>query len=60
MTQAGARFSRQPGMILYIIPSCGNTGSIRDDPYWTFGKKRLELIEIYSINKTDLVQVKFQ
>ena len=28
--------------------SC-NTGSIRDDPYWTSGKNSLELMELCSI-----------
>ena len=34
--------------------SC-NTGSIRDDPYWTSRKNSLELIELSSINKVSLV-----
>ena len=32
-----------------------NTGSIRDDPYWTSKKNSLELIELSSINKVSLV-----
>ena len=32
-----------------------NTGSIRDDPYWTSRKNSLELIELSSINKVSLV-----
>ena len=36
---------------------CSNTGSIRDDPYWTSWKNSLELIELSSINKVSLVQV---
>ena len=35
--------------------SCSNTGSIRDDPYWTSRKNSLELIELSSINKVSLV-----
>ena len=35
--------------------SCSNTGSIRDDPYWTSKKNSLELIELSSINKVSLV-----
>ena len=27
-----------------------NTGSIRDDPYWSFRKNSLELIKLSSIN----------
>ena len=34
--------------------SC-DTGSIRDDPYWTSRKNSLELIELSSINKVSLV-----
>ena len=34
---------------------CSNTGSIRDDPYWTSKKNSLELIELSSINKVSLV-----
>ncbi len=35
--------------------SCSNTGSIRDDPYWTSRKNGLELIELSSTNKVSLV-----
>ncbi len=35
--------------------SCSNTGSIRDDTYWTSRKNSLELIELSSINKISLV-----
>jgi hypothetical protein len=34
-----------------IFSSCSNTGSIRDDSYWTFGENSLELIELPSIKK---------
>ena len=37
------------------VSSCSNTGSIRDDPYWTSRKNSLELIEPSSINKVSLV-----
>ena len=40
---------------LVWVSSCGNTGSIRDDPYWTSRKNSLELIELSSINKVSLV-----
>ena len=42
---------------LVQIFSCSNTGSIRDNPYWTSRKNSLELIELSSINKVSLVQV---
>ncbi len=29
-----------------LVSSCSNTGSIRDDPYWTSRKNTLELIEL--------------
>ena len=32
------------------VSSCSNTGSIRDDPYWTSRENSLELIELSSIN----------
>ena len=32
-----------------------NSGSIRDDTYWTSRKNSLELIELSSINKVSLV-----
>ena len=34
---------------------CSNTGSVRDDPYWTSRKNSLELIELFSMNKVSLV-----
>jgi hypothetical protein len=34
---------------------CSNTGSIRDDSYWTSRENTLELIELSSINKVSLV-----
>ena len=37
------------------VSSCSNTGSIRDDLYWTSRKDSLELIELSSINKVSLV-----
>ena len=37
------------------LHSCGNTGSIRNDPYWIFRKNSLEFIELSSINKVSLV-----
>ena len=37
--------------------SCGNTGSIRDDLYWTSRKNSSELIELSSINEVRLVKV---
>ncbi len=40
---------------LVLVSSCSNTGSIRDDPYWTSRKKSLELIELFTINKVSLV-----
>ena len=40
---------------LVQVSSCSNTGSIRDDPYWTSMKNSLELIELSSINKVSLV-----
>jgi hypothetical protein len=36
------------------VSCCSNTGSIRDDPYWTSRKNSLELIELSSINKVSL------
>ena len=35
--------------LVYVF-SCINSGSIRDDPYWTSRKNNLELIELFSIN----------
>ena len=40
---------------LVYVSSCSNTGSIRDDPYWTARKNSLEQIELSSINKVSLV-----
>ena len=37
------------------ISFCSNTGSIRDDPYWTSRENSLELIELSSVNKVSLV-----
>ena len=37
------------------VSSRSNTGSIRDDPYWTSKKNSVELIELCSINKVSLV-----
>ncbi len=42
-------------MKLVKVSSYGNTGSIRDGPYWTSRKNSLELIELSSINKVSLV-----
>ena len=43
-------------MVSLVKVSFGsNTGSIRDDPYWTSWKNSLELIELYSIDKVGLV-----
>ena len=39
------------------VSSCSNTGSIRDDPYWTSRENSLELIELSSINIVSLVLV---
>jgi hypothetical protein len=38
--------------LLYPVSSCSNTGSIRDDPYWTSRKNSSELIELSSINNS--------
>ena len=40
---------------LVKVSSRSNTGSIKDDPYWTSRKNILELIELSSINKVSLV-----
>ena len=41
-----------------LVSSYSNTGSIRDDPFWTSRKNSLELIELSSsINKPSLVEV---
>ena len=42
---------------LVLVFSCSNTGSMRDDLYWTSKKNSLELIELSSMNKVSLVQV---
>ena len=34
---------------------CSKTGSIRDDLYWTFTKKKFRTIELFSINKVSLI-----
>ena len=36
-------------LVLVSISSYSNTGSIRDDPYWTSRENSLELIEIYPV-----------
>jgi hypothetical protein len=36
---------------------CSNTIPIRDDPYWTSRENSLELIELSSIKKVNLVWV---
>ena len=41
------------------VPSCSNTGSIRDDPYWISRKNSLELMELSSKNNVSLVEVSF-
>ena len=47
--------SRMRRVRLGQVSSCSNTGSIRDDPYWTSRENSLELIELSSINKVSLV-----
>ena len=42
---------------LIQVSSCSNTGSLRDDSYWTSRKNSLELIELSSVNKVGLVSV---
>ena len=44
-------------LVLVQVSSCSNTGSIRDDPYWTSRKNSLELIELSSINIVSLILV---
>ena len=44
-------------LMVLLFSSCSNTGSIRDDPYWTSRKNNLELIELFNINKVSLVKV---
>ena len=41
-------------LVLVQVSSCSNTGSIRDDPYWTSRENSLELIELSSINIVSL------
>ena len=41
------------------VSPCRNTGSIRDDPYWTSRKNSLELIELSSINIVSLPRTHF-
>ena len=40
---------------LVQVSSCSNTGSIRDDSYWTSRKNSSQLIELSSINKVSLI-----
>ena len=40
---------------LVEVSSCSNTGSIRDDPYWTSQENSLELIELSSMNEVSLI-----
>jgi hypothetical protein len=42
---------------LVYVSSCSNTGSVRDDPYWTSRENSIELIKLSSINKVSLVYV---
>ena len=42
---------------LVLFSSGSNTGSIRDNPYWTSRKNNLGLIKLSSINKVSLVLV---
>jgi hypothetical protein len=45
-----------PSIKKFVLVSSGsNTGSVRDQPYWTSRKNSLELIELSSINKVVLV-----
>jgi hypothetical protein len=44
------------GSLVWVF-SCSNTGSRRDDAYWTSGENSLEVIELSSINKVSLVHV---
>jgi hypothetical protein len=41
--------------LVQVFSCMYNTGSIRDDPYWTSMENSLELIELSSINKVSLV-----
>ena len=46
------RILKSPGSLVF----CGNnTGSIKDDPYWTSRDNSLELIKLSSISKVSLV-----
>jgi hypothetical protein len=49
------KLSSMNKICLAYVSSCVNTGSIRDDPYWTSRKNSLEMIELSSINKVSLV-----
>jgi hypothetical protein len=49
------KLSSKNKVSLVYVSSCSNTGSIRDDPYWTSRENSLELIELYSTNKVSLV-----
>ena len=40
---------------LDYVSSCSSTRSIKEDPYWTFRKNSLELIELSSVNQVSLV-----
>ena len=52
---AGLELLRSGQKWVYIETiSCCSIGSIRDDPFWTYRKNSLELIEISSINKVSL------
>ena len=43
------RVTKGEGVVVPVkVSSCSNTGSIRDDPYWTSRKDSLELIELSS------------
>ena len=44
---------------LVQVSSCSNTGSIRDDRYWTSRKTFFELIELSSINRISFFLIKF-
>jgi hypothetical protein len=45
---------------LVWVSFCSNTGSMRDDSYWTFRENSLELIELSSINKVSLNSLGFR
>ena len=44
---------------LFQVSSCSNTGSIRDDLYWTSRKNSLELIELSSVTKVTIGLIQF-